>query len=347
MYRKNNDFLKGQIILINPYIHKRAKLSKAEFLERIKYIKELRTTINSNYISFYITSLEENNNLFRFHDLVTQGSFEFDCHEVFAVAIQPKLFEWFRSTDKVIIQKQIASWMAGTYFFNVDKRDILRKQVYKPLFEELLYVVNTYYEDYHLPDFADLLQKLNENDDEIIFEMQDRCTEKYVQVCREYYNTAPPDFLKSPFGYLGDSEWGVNDFHNFEFVQAYLNEDDWKRIVLKGNCQDSMHRAESNDELFLKWKHIYTSFDYRKNFVYTYYPTIEKSFKKQKQKREIIPLPIKNQVWNRDNGTCVICGSKNNLEFDHIIPLSKGGSSTYRNLQILCEVCNRKKSSNL
>lgn len=56
---------------------------------------------------------------------------------------------------------------------------------------------------------------------------------------------------------------------------------------------------------------------------------------------------VKNLVWNRDGGKCVKCGSNQKLEFDHIIPVSKGGSNTYRNIQLLCENCNRKKSNKL
>ncbi|MGG5505071.1 HNH endonuclease [Myroides odoratimimus] len=44
---------------------------------------------------------------------------------------------------------------------------------------------------------------------------------------------------------------------------------------------------------------------------------------------------------------CVKCGSKNRLEFDHIIPYSEGGSNTYRNIQLLCENCNRVKSNKI
>jgi 5-methylcytosine-specific restriction endonuclease McrA len=63
--------------------------------------------------------------------------------------------------------------------------------------------------------------------------------------------------------------------------------------------------------------------------------------------REPIPQDIMDKVWNRDSGQCVRCGSQENLEFDHIIPFSKGGANTYRNLQILCKKCNLEKSNNI
>lgn len=63
--------------------------------------------------------------------------------------------------------------------------------------------------------------------------------------------------------------------------------------------------------------------------------------------REAIPTEVKISVWKRDKECCVTCGSRNNLEFDHIIPVSKGGSNTIRNIQILCRECNRRKSSKI
>ncbi len=56
---------------------------------------------------------------------------------------------------------------------------------------------------------------------------------------------------------------------------------------------------------------------------------------------------VKDKVWNRDGGKCVESGSNENLEFDHIIPYSKGGANTYRNIQLLCEPCNRSKSAKI
>lgn len=63
--------------------------------------------------------------------------------------------------------------------------------------------------------------------------------------------------------------------------------------------------------------------------------------------RTSIPMEIATAVWNRDGGKCCICGAKENLEFDHIIPLAKGGATSFRNLQLLCRSCNRLKSDNI
>ena len=61
--------------------------------------------------------------------------------------------------------------------------------------------------------------------------------------------------------------------------------------------------------------------------------------------RQPISDDVQIFVWNRDAGKCIKCGRKENLEYDHIIPVSKGGSNTVRNLQLLCESCNREKGS--
>ena len=63
--------------------------------------------------------------------------------------------------------------------------------------------------------------------------------------------------------------------------------------------------------------------------------------------REGIPEKVRREVWRRDGGRCAKCGSQEKLEYDHIIPLSKGGSNTARNIQLLCESCNRKKSDKI
>jgi len=45
----------------------------------------------------------------------------------------------------------------------------------------------------------------------------------------------------------------------------------------------------------------------------------------------------------RDNYSCNCCGSKTNLEIDHIFPSSKGGKTVKENLQVLCKYHNGRK----
>lgn len=64
-------------------------------------------------------------------------------------------------------------------------------------------------------------------------------------------------------------------------------------------------------------------------------------------RREPIPEEVRHEVWRRDQGKCIKCGSSEKLEFDHIIPFSKGGSDSARNIQLLCERCNREKTDKI
>ncbi len=61
--------------------------------------------------------------------------------------------------------------------------------------------------------------------------------------------------------------------------------------------------------------------------------------------RSPIPDEVKVFVWNRDGGRCIRCRSNQRLEFDHVIPIALGGANTARNLQLLCETCNRSKGA--
>ena len=64
-------------------------------------------------------------------------------------------------------------------------------------------------------------------------------------------------------------------------------------------------------------------------------------------KRQAIPDDVKQFVFERDKGQCVNCHSQVELQFDHVIPVSLGGSNSLENLQVLCGPCNRKKSGGL
>jgi len=69
--------------------------------------------------------------------------------------------------------------------------------------------------------------------------------------------------------------------------------------------------------------------------------------KNQPVRREAIPRAVQREIWQRDGGHCVECGTKERLCFDHIVPFSRGGSNTVRNLQLLCERCNLAKGNRI
>ncbi len=62
----------------------------------------------------------------------------------------------------------------------------------------------------------------------------------------------------------------------------------------------------------------------------------------------LIPSEVKKEVWKRDKGRCVLCGSSKNLHFDHDLPFSKGGTSlSSKNVRLLCMKHNLEKSAKI
>jgi hypothetical protein len=58
----------------------------------------------------------------------------------------------------------------------------------------------------------------------------------------------------------------------------------------------------------------------------------------------LIPSPVKLEVWKRDKGRCQLCGSADNLHYDHDLPFSKGGTSiSAKNIRLLCRRHNLSK----
>ena len=77
---------------------------------------------------------------------------------------------------------------------------------------------------------------------------------------------------------------------------------------------------------------------------------VNEPFTETKEKRRVgryIPRHVMLRVVRRDNNQCQICGKllkDDEIEFDHIIPIAKGGSTEEHNLRLTCYDCNRDKS---
>ena len=69
---------------------------------------------------------------------------------------------------------------------------------------------------------------------------------------------------------------------------------------------------------------------------------------KKSTARRPISTPLRHEALKRDNYKCKECGATKEiaqLEVDHIIPVSQGGTDELQNLQTLCLICNRSKTN--
>lgn len=58
-----------------------------------------------------------------------------------------------------------------------------------------------------------------------------------------------------------------------------------------------------------------------------------------------VPQSVRHQVFRRDGGRCLACGSHDDLHYDHVVPFAHGGSSDVDNIQLLCAGCNLSKGA--
>ncbi|MBI5169500.1 MAG: HNH endonuclease [Candidatus Eisenbacteria bacterium] len=67
-----------------------------------------------------------------------------------------------------------------------------------------------------------------------------------------------------------------------------------------------------------------------------------------------IPAHVKREVWERDGGRCTFVGTdghrctcRERIEFDHRVPVAKGGASTVENVRLLCRAHNQYEAERL
>jgi 5-methylcytosine-specific restriction endonuclease McrA len=53
----------------------------------------------------------------------------------------------------------------------------------------------------------------------------------------------------------------------------------------------------------------------------------------------------RQNIFKRDEFKCQYCASVKDLTLDHVIPRSRGGKSTWKNLITACKLCNAKKGN--
>lgn len=74
-------------------------------------------------------------------------------------------------------------------------------------------------------------------------------------------------------------------------------------------------------------------------------PSIVRFVKTIKRNRKGVKFSREN-VFARDGGKCVYCMTKverSDFTYDHVIPRSQGGQTTWQNVAVACTPCNQKK----
>lgn len=74
-------------------------------------------------------------------------------------------------------------------------------------------------------------------------------------------------------------------------------------------------------------------------------PSVLRYLKGIRRKKKTKVAFSRRNILFRDNYECQYCGSKEEPTFDHVIPVSKGGPTSWENVVIACLPCNQKKGS--
>jgi len=194
--------------------------------------------------------------------------------------------------------------------------------------------------------------------------------QQIFEVKSEFYKQK--ELVKNiPYGLIVDSYHTLNRVEIWEKVVPFLNIN--AEIIINRIFEITKDAEKEPIKLnvigwYSLW--IYKDFSYRveKTALYTNEQIkllIMEDFDKERRKferlmhkfstgenennfrRPRIPESVRVEVWRRDGGKCARCGSRENLEYDHIVPISKGGSNTARNIELLCEKCNRSKGAEI
>jgi hypothetical protein len=139
----------------------------------------------------------------------------------------------------------------------------------------------------------------------------------------------------------------TRDLYGFEIenkqLEVPVNVQDRVWVYRNTIVQVDSPNDPNPDELALRIKHLVLKQDKGISKIKREVEALENTGRVSSPRRERIPDDVRMFVWQRDEGRCFKCGARERLEFDHIIPVVEGGSNTARNIQLLCEICNRQK----
>lgn len=268
------------VVVCNTNIHSTAAKTRRDFLKKVESVKAIRSVFSS--IGFHFDEAHKMNELEQIHDIVNNGFFGvdelFSYAHVFSIGIPCNLFKWLKNTSKATMYKQILNWHAAYCAFN--GFEFADDCGMDPLIlEEIKKISDIYY-----PESARRLWDIKAIDNLDDKEWGDGRTagiDFYHSVSEKYTGAHPPSFLISPYrrpySTVEDNKgWNVDERERFSIVVSFFRKDDWIQIIENGS-DNTLHRSESSESMWSKWKHTFTNYDLRGEFVYNLLPEESKN----------------------------------------------------------------------
>ncbi len=247
----------------NNQIHKEAKISIHEFLKITSCVETLRVCSLLNF-TLYPTSEEEYSTNLKLWDYVNKNRNSLNNYcKIFNIQFPKPLLYFLKHTNRADVIKPIVLGLAGLYIYAPEKRKILEQQLYPPIFEKVVSIVDKYFKDFLDIVFIESYENEEITDEDDSFYIS-------IQAFRDRFDLAYKEYAKNSIMYQF-----VNPFDNMEkynsaimenefdikLPHAYMSNDDWKRIIIEKK-PDSLQRVESQPEPFNEWK--YDLFRYHK-----------------------------------------------------------------------------------
>ena len=265
-----------EVVIINPGIWKQSKLTRSEFLRRIRCVREIRVeeelSTQQKYtlrpvFSYFPRTLESWSLFERLHGLVNQGDFavfdERTDNRIFAITLPAQAATWLLNTRLGTIQRQILNWLAAWTTFHATLPDEETRELPSGIREQVEAIKSQHYstrfnydEMWNPPAYPERPLELLEH---------------YQNVSKVLTNAAPPEILSLRKCELDDVDWEAWGFGScalhFPYRYAFFRADDWERIVLRGE-DDEVARAENCAELWQKWLHTFELYPTRKSHLF-------------------------------------------------------------------------------
>lgn len=156
----------------------------------------------------------------------------------------------------------------------------------------------------------------------------------------------------------GSARWyRANKQHAYAKARAWIEQNRdrvrsyWRKSATKRRAENpEQHRLQAqayrdaNREHLREWQRAYRHANMERMRQSW---RLNRAKRRGAQRGQLVDL---NLIWQRDGGICHICGglvAPDDVHFDHVIPLSKGGPHTYDNIKVAHSACNLRKRDKL